>query len=129
MEQFVRFLPPVLGVAFVFLSKVEFVAAPSDSFGWKAIGLLFPALWLAGIGPSRLVQKGGFLMQLFHIRSSRQRVAIIGLLWLCLFLFCAYLASSGHLDNGFGAKINYGLAYSGLMSALGVYAFLAVNPN
>ena len=129
MELFVRFLPPILGAMFIFLSKAEFIAPPSDSFAWKAMGLLFPALWLAGIGPSRLIRKGGFLMQMFQIRSSRQRVAVMGLVWLCVFLICAYLASSGTLDDGFAAKVNYALAYSGLMSALGVYAFLAVKTD
>lgn len=129
MEQFVRFLPPILGTVFIFLSKAEFIARPSGGFAWKAIGLLFPALWLAGIGPSRLIRKGGFLMQMCQIRSSRQRVAVIGLVWLCVFLVCAYLATSGIFDDRFAAKVNYALAYAGLMSALGVYAFLAVKPD
>jgi len=127
MQQFVRFLPPILGVVLIFLTKVEFVPPPTKGFAWKAIGLLFPAFWLAGVGPSQLVLKGGFLMQLLHIPSSRQRVAVIGLIWLCLFLVCAGLASSQRLKaSSFVAKVNYGLAYAGLMSALGVYAFLAV---
>jgi hypothetical protein len=130
MEQLVRFLPPVLGGVFLFLSKTEFIKAPKDGFPWKAIGLLFPALWLTGVGPSRLIHDGGFLMQLAGIASSRQRVALIGLVWLCVFLFCSYLASSGYLKaNGYQAKVNYMLAYAGLMSALGVYAFLAISPS
>ena len=133
MEQFVRFLPPILGTVFIFLGRAEFIAQhpdTPDAVWWKVIGLLFPAFWLAGVGPSRLIRKGGFLMQLLHIRSSRKRVAVIGLLWLCLFLLCAYLASSGRLGiNSFAAKVNYALAYAGLMSALGVYAFLAVFPD
>jgi hypothetical protein len=130
MEQFVRFLPPILGVIFIFLSRAEFITPPQKGFAWKAIGLLFPALWLAGVGPLQLIRDGGFVMQLLHIHSSRQRVAVIGLAWLCLFLVCAYLASSGRLkNNGFAAKLNYALAYAGLMSALGVYAFLAVSSD
>lgn len=114
----------------MFLSKAEFITAPKNGFAWKAIGLLFPALWLTGVGPSRLIHDGGFLMQLLGIASSRQRVALIGLVWLCVFLNCSYLASSGRLKvNSYGAKVNYMLAYAGLMSALGVYAFLAVSPS
>jgi hypothetical protein len=130
VEQIVRFLPPILGVMFIFLSKTEFVTAPKRGFAWKAIGLLFPALWLAGVGPSGLIHDGGFVMQLIGIPSSRQRVAVIGLVWLCVFLLCAYLASSGLMKpNAYSAKVNYMLAYAGLMSALGVYSFLAVSPN
>jgi hypothetical protein len=130
MKQFVRFLPPILAVVFLFLTKTEFLRAPKDGFAWKAIGLLLPTLWLTGVGPSHLVEGGGFLMQLIGITSSRQRVALVGLIWLCVFLLCAFMASSSWLKaNSYQAKVNYMLAYAGLMSALGVYAFLAVCPE
>lgn len=68
-------------------------------------------------------------MQLFGVTSSRQTVAIFGLVWLALFLLGAFWLSMMKSQNPFAQRFACAISYAGLLGALGVYAFLAVVPD
>lgn len=130
MEQIVRFLTPSLAMLITYLGNIELVAnPPTRAAAWKFCGMLFPALWLMSVGPSGLINKGGFLMRLFKLESSRQKAALFGLVWLLIFLLAAYVINEGHTTSDFSTHLIYGIAYAGLMSSLGVFAFLAAVPE
>ena len=128
-SQLLRVLPPVLAATLLFLVRIELVPAPPDSIGWKAVGLLLPALWLASVCPERLIRKGGSLMRIFRVKSSRQNVALFGLIWFLVFLVTAFFLHSEILKSLFIKRLLYCISYGGLMSALGVFAFLALHPE
>lgn len=132
MEQVVKLLAPALVAIVLWLKQLEFYPPPPDAKkakAWKGIGLIFPALWLTSIGPSGLIQNGGFVMRLLNIPSSHEVVSLFGLIWLMLFLVCASVLHSKKLHNDFWVYPLYGVGYAALMGAIGVYAFLAVGNN
>ena len=129
MQKIIRLLAPPIAAVFVWLLTAEIGPVPPDSAIWKFIGLAIPALWLTSVGPRGLLERGGFVMQTFGIRSTKQRVALIGLCWLMLFMGCSYVLSSHVALDSFFARLLYCLQSAGLMSALGVYAFLAAIPE
>lgn len=90
------------------------------------IGLLLPACWLAAVGPKGLIKKGGFLMRLFKIKSDFDRVAVISLFWLGLFLVCQIILKYAQWQDAFWSYWLYALSYAGLMGVLGVYIFIAI---
>jgi hypothetical protein len=91
--------------------------------------VLLPALWLASVCPERLIRKGGSLMRIFRVKSSRQNVALFGLIWFLVFLVTAFFLHSEILKSLFIKRLLYCISYGGLMSALGVFAFLALHPE
>lgn len=126
MDKLVRYVSPSLAAVLLFISGVDFVPPPSQfALGWKAIGLLFPALWLTSIGPQGLMQGGGFLMRLFRAVPSRQTVALFGLVWLAVFFLSAFILSRPWLESAIVQCFLYAIAHCGLMASLGVYVFLA----
>lgn len=124
----IRYLTPVLAGVRGFLDKAEFISnVPEGARCWKSAGMLFPAFYLTALGPDCLIQNGGFIMQWLGIESSFQRVSTMGLTWLVVFLICAWLLDTRRVRQVTAKKLLYGLAYCGLMSSLGVYAFLAMS--
>ena len=84
-ENIFRFLAPALAAVAILVNTQELMPAPPEyGGGWKLIGVLFPALWLTGIGPRGLLKSGGFLMRASKTKSSLQRVTYFGLIWLLI---------------------------------------------
>jgi hypothetical protein len=55
--------------------------------------------------------------------------ALFGLIWFLVFLVTAFFLHSEILKSLFIKRLLYCISYGGLMSALGVFAFLALHPE
>jgi len=129
LEAVIRFIAPGLGGLMILLLKLHLLREPPEpnfAFEAKVIGLLFAAFYLTGVGPRRLLRKGGFIMQLLGIQATRQRVALFGLCWLGLYIAAGLFLETFAAFPSFLHHVVFGFGYAALMSGLGVFMFLAV---
>jgi hypothetical protein len=130
LDQIVRFLAPSLAAIFVGLKTLDLLPElPNPSYDKTArwFGLLLPALWLTSIGPEGLLKGGGFFMRALGIQKpTHLQVTLFGLLWLLIYLSCGFSLYKKWLADSFWQYPVAGLGYAAAMSALGVFAFLAV---
>ena len=129
MEILVRILPPALAALFGFVLKLDIFPRVKNGHPWKLIGLFFPSLWLTGVGPEGLLKNGGLVMQVLGITPSREAVSLVGFGWLIVAILAAWVIEKGWTGSSIWSRVLYGLAYCGLMSALGVFLLLALAPE
>ena len=129
MEQLIRYLPLPLAALFGFFVEFEFFENVPGGQPWKIIGLLVPALYLAAVGPRSLLLKGGIAMRLLHIKATRERIALAGLVWLIIGVFAAWILEHRFVDSAIVLRLCLALAHAGLMSCLGVFLLLSLSPE
>lgn len=144
---FVQYLPPILTTLISTLGNAEFVSAPGfpDKYhrSYMFVGLILPALWLASVGPKGLLNDGGFLMRVLMLlnekwvkrwngvcqKERRKTVTAVAFVWFSVFIMCASLLEQQWIPTQTFKAFVYTLAHAALMSGIGVFAFLAINPE
>jgi hypothetical protein len=132
IEVVVRYVAPQLAALIFLLLGLQLLPGlPKSDFAFAAkfIGLLFPALWLTGIGPQGLLREGELLMRLLHVKGTRVSVSLCGLAWLLIYFVCGHfldVLEIGGAGHHFAVYALYGIGHAGFMSALGIFMFLAV---
>jgi hypothetical protein len=129
LEAVVRYIAPCLAALMILLLNLHLLPEPpKPNFAREAkvVGLLFPAFYLTGVGPRRLLRTGGFIMHLLGISATRHRVALFGLAWLVLYIVAGLALDKWTGLPTFLQHVAFGFGHAALMSALGVFMFLAV---
>lgn len=124
-----RLVPLVFAALLLIAPGIASLETPTKGTRWRLLSVLLPAIWLALVGPDRLVRRGGFLMPKFGAIPSRRTVeftALVGLLGFCGAVFLQNWLSG--LGRFFELMI-FVCGTVGLVTGVGVLTFLIAIPG
>ena len=92
---------------------------------WKGIGIGIATLVLLAMGPTGLIEKGGFVHRTLGLRPKKIQLVFIGLAWLALAIGCAVFVNQSENLTDLWRLFVMALGWATLMGAVGVFLFVA----
>jgi len=135
IKELVRFFSVPVSTAFLFIFTFkethDFLIYKNAALTAQIIGMSAAASYLTYVGPKQIVEKGGFLMQLFKMKSTVLRVYVVGGIWAFLsFTLFSFMVNSDFSPNsGWHTLVYliYGLQYLCATASLGLFVSLAAS--